>query len=231
MTGGPVHFLHIGKTGGTALGNAVRAADPETDLILHGHAVTLADIPEGQRVFFFLRDPVTRFSSAFYSRLREGRPMTYRPWKPEEALAFGLYQTPSALAEDLDSPDAGAREAARAAMRGIGHVRSSFYDWVIDDDYFQSRLDDIAFIGFQETFETDLHHLQAEGLIPAGATPPTDDVQAHRTPPRFDRTLSDDAVRAVRDWYARDIGFYNRCALLRASRWPNLPRPSALPPA
>ncbi|HUN22196.1 MAG TPA: hypothetical protein PK299_03575, partial [Anaerolineales bacterium] len=57
-----IHFLHIGKTGGTSINHAL-APYYKTDkyiLVLHSHNVKLAHIPEGDKVVFFLREPISR---------------------------------------------------------------------------------------------------------------------------------------------------------------------------
>ena len=57
------HYLHIGKTGGTALKAALRAIDhPGTRFLLHQHQVSLGQIHRGEPVFFFVRDPVALFA-------------------------------------------------------------------------------------------------------------------------------------------------------------------------
>ncbi len=71
-----IHFLHIGKTGGTAVKYALSSysKNEKYEIILHGHETKLKDIPNGEKFFFFLRNPITRFTSGFYSRKRQGRP-------------------------------------------------------------------------------------------------------------------------------------------------------------
>ena len=85
--GRPVHFLHIGKTGGTAFKHAITTARRQNArlgaltpaLHLHPHTVHLRDIPKGDRFFFFLRDPISRFVSGFYSRKNQGHPRHFVP--------------------------------------------------------------------------------------------------------------------------------------------------------
>ena len=82
-----VHLLHIGKTGGTALKTALAgAASPTHVLILEDHPTRLRSVPVGERVAFFVRDPLTRFVSGFLSRQRKGRPRYFHDWSAEEAL-------------------------------------------------------------------------------------------------------------------------------------------------
>jgi len=94
----PLHFLHIGKTGGTAVKHALKPVAAPGYLMLHGHDVRLHDVAPDEQVFFFLRDPLSRFVSAFYSRQREGRPRYVVPWTPDEEAAFGRFRTANELA-------------------------------------------------------------------------------------------------------------------------------------
>src|SRR3954468_20142447 len=60
-----VHMLHVPKTGGTAVRAALEDArlPPGLRVLLHGHGMSLRNIPREDDVFFFLRDPVDRFVS------------------------------------------------------------------------------------------------------------------------------------------------------------------------
>ena len=100
------HFLHIGKTGGAAVKHALKPVAAAGHLMLHGHDVRLHDVAPGEQVFFFLRDPLSRFVSAFYSRQREGRPRYVVPWTPDEEAAFGRFRTANELADGLSSTSA-----------------------------------------------------------------------------------------------------------------------------
>src|SRR5262245_41319225 len=119
-----VHFLHVGKTGGTALKHAL-ALTAVSRVVLHDHTTTLAAIPPGQFVIFFLQEPLSRFVSGFYSRQRQGQPRYFSPWSEDEARAFGRFGTPSDLAAALSSASDEERAAAAAAMTSIQHVRDS----------------------------------------------------------------------------------------------------------
>ena len=91
-----VHFLHIGKTGGSAIKHAINKNCPDSEYEIHfyRHAVKLRDIPKGEKFVFILRDPVTRFVSGFYSRQRQGKPRYNIPWRPKEKTAFETFSTP-----------------------------------------------------------------------------------------------------------------------------------------
>src|SRR5947209_7116183 len=139
------HLIHAGKTAGTAIKWALRdlTRDGDYRLELHEHAVTLRDVPAGDRVFFVVRDPIDRFVSGFYSRQRQGRPRYNYPWSPDEEKAFTAFETADALAAALSSSDDAERAAAQDAMRSIQHVRDSYWRWFGDPDYFRSRASDM----------------------------------------------------------------------------------------
>lgn len=205
-----LHLLHIGKTGGTAVREALGKR-----VVVHGHDDVLADVPVGERCIFFVRDPVTRFASAFYSRQRQGRPLTYYPWTEGEERAFTAFAGPADLARALAAGD----PAARDAMTEIRHIREPLSKWLVDEAYLRSRLDDVCFVGSQEHLDSDFEQLKAMLGLPARVRLPADEVKAHRNPRGLDYSLDADGVRGVREWYAGDY------ALLRvlAERFPNLP--------
>ena len=160
----PVHLLHIGKTGGTALKDGLaHFAREKPWLRLHNHAARLMDIPPGHRVIFFLRNPITRFVSGFYSRQRQGRPRYFSPWIPGEAAAFAIFHTANELGETLSIADERRRADAQNAMRAIEHVRDSFWKWLGSPDLLSSRAADILFIGQQESLAADSRVL-ADGV-------------------------------------------------------------------
>lgn len=208
-----VHFLHVGKTGGSAVKHTLKHYHPRgrVAVFLHGHKVTLRDIPEGEGVIFFLRDPISRFISSFYSRQREGRPRYIMPWTVEEREAFEYFRTPGQLAEGISSANLEERDRAHKAMRSIQHVRSSYWDWFEGEDYFRSRLPDIFFIGFQERLTEDFLILRSKLELPDHAELPDDEIISHRSPPGLDKTLRDQAIENLKKWYEKDFEFVRLC--------------------
>ena len=209
-----LHFLHVSKTGGSAVKAALSKAG-RTDLRLHSHKVHLADIPRGEGVIFFVRDPIARFVSGFYSRQRQGLPRYDVPWKRRERIAYGRFQTPDALAAALSSPDRDEQQAAYAAMGAIMHAKWSYDKWFGSGDAFAERLDDIVFIGLQEELDADFERLKRRIGLPYDIRLPTDDVAAHRNPGALDRSLSPVARENLQAWYAGDVAFYGLCKALR----------------
>lgn len=213
-----VHMLHIGKTGGTALMAALREAPPSGSRVLfHKHYFRLADVPVGEKCFFVVRDPVTRFVSGFFSRQRHGRPRYNTSWNEGEEQAFARFATPNALALALSSRDSALRQTAEAAMGNIAHVRDHLHHWLRNEAYLRERRADVLFVGSQERLGSDVGALS--DLLACRIDLPADDVASHRNPAHLDRKLDEEAVANLRSWYRSDY------ALLRLLRewFPRLP--------
>jgi hypothetical protein len=209
----PLNVLHIGKTGGTALKHVLseNQAASRYQLLFRGHEVTLADLPRNERYMFLIRDPLTRFVSAFNGRLREDRPRYYYPWRDEERVAFAVFKTPDQLAVALSSSQAEEREQAEQAMRGIGHVNTPYTFWFADESAFRARLPDLFFIGLQERLNEDFELLKRKLGLPHEARLPGDETVAHKTPTGFEDHLSERARANLERWYARDVALVRLC--------------------
>ena len=209
----PVHLLHIGKTGGSAVKLALEdhLTSGRYSIIFHRHNITFMDIPVRERTIFFLRDPLSRFVSSFYSRQREGRPRYFSPWTEDEKTAFEYFKTPDQLARALSSNDEGEKTRALKAMNSIGHVNTRYWDWFKNPDYCKSRLGDIFFVGFQEQLDEDFDRLKKMLRLPTDVTLPTDEVQAHKNPRTLDTALSEEAASNLKDWYRSDYEFMEFC--------------------
>lgn len=210
MTKPKAHFLHIGKTGGTAVKLALKPHlhAGTYEIVLEHHHTRLSDVPEGEAVFFVLRDPITRFVSAFNYRYRCAQPREFWPWTPPEAEAFACFQTPNELAEALSDPEDLWRQMAQQAMRSIEHVRDSFWFWFHNPTYYAKRRDDLLFVGFQETLERDFQQmLNVLGLDERIALP-ADPTVANRAPDIAKDPLSERGRQNLLSHYAADVQFY-----------------------
>jgi hypothetical protein len=128
------------------------------------------------------------------------------PWDPSEAAAFERFASPEELAGSLSVGGLEQRQAEEA-MRSIQHVRSFYWDWFRDGDYFKSRVDHLLWIGRMESL--DLASL-AERLGVGLLRPPEDPVLAHITvTPK--PALSVAAEDNLRRWYAKDFEFLALC--------------------
>ena len=203
-----VNFLHIGKTGGSAYKAALRdyLRTPCANIILQGHRISLDKIPSGEKVVFFLRDPVSRFISGFYSRQRKGQPRYNSEWNQREKAAFEKFETPNQLACAL----ADESEAAIEAMKGIQHLKH-FSNWYVSLEYFQTRVQDVLFVGFQESLVNDFEKLRSILELPENCSLPKDDFSAHRNPTNLDKHIDERGVMALERWYEEDIRFIKLC--------------------
>ncbi len=208
-----IHFLHIGKTGGTAIKYALKSFPTSSDnvIYIHSHKFSLLSVPKGEKCFFFLRDPIQRYISGFYSRLRQGKPRYFYPWSEAERVAFEEFKTPDQLAIALSSKDDEEQQRARNAMNSIKHVNHHYSKWLISMDYFDERLPDIFFVGFQETLGNDFEDLKIKLGLPSEAVLPTDEVNSHKTPENLDKSISTDAENNLREWYKEDYLFLDHC--------------------
>ena len=202
------HFLHVGKAAGTAVRLALKEAEGSAHyrVVGHKHEDVLADIPEDDYFFFCVRDPIDRYVSGFLSRQRYGEPRYHVPWNKGETEAFTRFDSPNALAVSLSAGGTEQRDA-EAAMRGIRHVKTSYWDWFGDPEYFKSRADHVLWIGHVESL--DLGRLVVTlGLERLDL--PVDPERANRAVGAKPE-MSDLARQNLRQWYAPDYEFLEVC--------------------
>lgn len=238
-----LHFIHIGKTGGTAVKRALRRArcaywreedapnvleTPYGRIQLHHHGFGMRDVPAEDYAFFCLRDPIPRFLSAYYSRLNKGRPGHYREWTDAERRVFEAFPTPQRLAEALAGTDGDERSLARYALRTIRHMRPMTRS-VGGPLQLRYRLGQVVYVARQETLDTDWEQLRSILLLPPAARLPKKPERAHRRDPSLDTSVGPDAVAALRRWYRRDYLLLMYCDALRAWKaWGTGPSPDGM---
>lgn len=215
-----VHFLHIGKTGGNAIRSALqlekgrfRLVQPDCLIGMRTHHTRLSDIPEGEKVIFTLRDPLTRFVSGFNGRQRKGGSKN-NPWSADEERAFSCFATANDLALALSASDPQQRLAAQEAMGAIGHVRRHFDYWLHDVLSLQRRAGDIVFVARQESLEADFAEICRRLGLTASYHLPTDDVKMHKGSKEQNTTLDEVARQNLRLWYASDYVLLDACQTL-----------------
>ncbi len=214
--GGPrVHFIHIGKTAGSTVVELLRRHGLDRTVAVHGHEFTLRDVPAGDSCFFFIRDPVARYVSAFNSRRREGRPTYVYPHSPGEAEAFARFSTPNDLGEALGDPDPGMSEAADRAFGSIHHLRRGYEHYLVSPAYLAERAADILFVGRQETFAASWQALRTRlGVAAAG---PEVLPRIHAAPAGQSTDLSPRAVANLRERLAGDLAIHGHLSRHRAA--------------
>jgi hypothetical protein len=208
-----VHFLHIGKTGGSAIKYALKlySSNARYAIYIHNHNFILRDVPKGEGVVFFLRDPIERFISGFYSRQRQGQPKFFFPWSSGEKDAFEYFNTPNDLAITLSSQNREKKYRAQKAMKSIAHIKDIFWKWFESEEYLKSRMSDIFFIGFQERLFEDFEILKSKLALPDSIMLPRDEIQAHKNPDHLNKNLNEKAVENLKNWYKEDYKVIRIC--------------------
>lgn len=201
-----VHFLHLRKTGGSALWAALAPVELAGDfrIVLHPPPHSLEQVPEGEAWFISVRDPLSRFVSGFYSRKDKGGPGEPRPWNTDEELVYGTFETANDLAEALSSDNSERRECAIWSLGVIRHFRP-YWDCLGGPKLVQERIDDLFMVLRQESLTTGFR-LLTESLA-VQATLPVNDIVAHRNTASHDRSLSCAAKENLRLWLAADFDF------------------------
>ena len=219
-----VHFIHVSKTGGTALRHGIRASRVKAGGSLvsrwgevwgHDHGFRLSDVGPDDVAVVPLRDPVARYVSAFVSRLHRGAPRYFNEWTDAERRSFDWFPTPQALADALAEPSGELRERAEFALRSIRHVKKPMTHWTGEAHYVRERIGTVLYFARQETLGADWEVLKELLGLPKEQMLSSDPVIAHRTHYLADREISAKGVSALREWYAGD---YDVLALAEAVR-------------
>lgn len=209
-----VHFLHLRKSGGTSIKNALdrHRTTPNSVLYLHPHRVKLEHVAKGHRIIFSTRDPVSRFVSGFGSRLRQGAPAHNVPWTEAEALAFSRFKDANSLALALDQSHPQHAEALHA-MQNITHLQCSYWDWFGDEKQLAERDSSILAILRTESLEEDFEALRKRLGLSQGLVLPTDAKASNKSTDAPKRAaLEPRAVELVKEWYRRDYDFLEYCS-------------------
>ena len=222
-----VHVLHIRKTGGTALKNAIRPYHPKIfrrKIWTYQHQTTFAEIlhdhPEA-RILFSVRDPAKRFVSGFNSRLRKGQPRRSVGWNAGEQLVFDTFGTPNELAEALNSPDPVKKRDADWSMKLVLHLSYSLTYWLNSPDYLEQHKENIFYIVEMNTINEDFEYVKSIVGLPAEASLPRGDAARHAAPAGFSSQLSEEGLKNIRNHYCKDYEIYEWClGYRRAMGWP-----------
>ena len=224
------HFLHIGKTAGTAVNVALMASSGYGE-------VPAREAPAPDRSARWYRRPITTSSVCgirstgtsvvFSTESGRARPAIFIPWNKGEAKAFARFDSPDALAVSLSAGGA-EQQDAEAAMRAIQHVRSSYWEWFRDPDYFKSRADHILWIGRQESSGPEAARREPRPGEAGTADRPPASEQDRRPEARVVRSCPTEPSGMVCQGLfvsrtLRRVGSLSRLARLRtAENWSNL---------
>ncbi|SFR33193.1 hypothetical protein [Litoreibacter janthinus] len=208
----PICMLHIGKTGGSFLRSVLKHNENRWTQPLHllGHGATLGGTAKrfgaDRKLAFVVRDPLARFSSAFYSRQRQGRPTYQSQWSAEEAAAFLWFETAEELALALASPKARERSAALFAFGAIQHLKSDLRHYLGGVESLLRERDNIAVCVDLPDLDAHLGDILACLGLPEFEMPPKPNTHAAPEPlPK----LSAQAEAALRTHWAEEFELYD----------------------
>ena len=198
----PTYILHIPKTGGSNLRHTLGKAK---GIIICDHPKTTLDPKPDDRFVFFVRSPLTRFVSAFITRLRCGRPRYNNAHQAAEKITFARYQSPEQLALDLGHADPLVHAKAIEAINSMMIMRQDFRFYLKSVDHLVANADKILFVGRNENMDEDYDQLIQKLGINA---PPLsqDPVLRHKTPAEYEALtqLSPQARENVMRHYQED---------------------------
>ncbi len=210
-----IHFLHIGKCAGSQVAQISKQINKIPDgrkIIKHRHDVFLRNINRNADYFFSIRHPISRFTSGFYSRKREGAPRLQVPWTMDDAFAFTHFEHANDLAEALfEKTDLGHR--AWAAIKSIRHTAQNQSDWFYCRGGFLYTRPPIWILR-QESFDADLAVFFERANLDLGGHKvkiTSDPKAAHANDYSNIPPLSEKAREKLSLWYAQDIAFYDLC--------------------
>lgn len=143
-----IHFIHIGKCGGTSIGSFFQSTHPNEHTHVHGVS---HEMKAGQRIVVFIRDPVTRFASAFdYSK------KTMHHTQTELTSLHSKFPTVNDLAEAMSSDDTYVASQAKKLCT-YGHMSQGFAFYLEKNmDFIRHNHPQHVFIGRLEHMEHDM---------------------------------------------------------------------------
>ena len=208
----PICMLHIGKTGGSYLRSILKHNENLWTRPLHllGHGATLKGTSKrfgaDRKLAFMVRDPLVRFSSAFYSRQQQGRPTYQSQWGADEAAAFLWFETAEELALALVSSSEREKSAAYFAFSAIQHLKSDLRHYLGSVDVLLSERDNIVMCADLINLDARLPEVVKALGVPDFEMPqkPT----AHAAPAPLPK-LSSQAEAALREYWAEEFKLYD----------------------
>lgn len=207
-----VCVLHIGKTAGTFFRDVIRSAPKlpkELNLLDHKHtmATTLRDFGATRKLVILFRNPVERFVSGFYSRLRQGRPTYNSIWSPSEAISFSYFRTPTELAESLFSSDERLKSAGTFAMSNIQHINRGYEFFLESAEALEAARSCIVICcdvnNLDEKLNSILKALNIHGPVDL------DRARVHRS--EVSHRLSEEAVESLKKYWAKEFVIFEKC--------------------
>ena len=216
-----ITYLHIGKTAGTQiafLAQEINRLSP-IKIEIAPHKTKLKDISSESDYFFSIRNPISRFVSAFYTRKNKGGERYLKDWSPDETMAYSYFPEANDLAESLFVKGEQGR-LALAAMQSVGHIAMHQIDWFVSAGFHLTLRPPIWIIR-QEYFEPDFNDFISRSKIPVSMDMLRgfiNNENSNKTDYKSEVFLSSAAIHNLNIWYSRDMAFYNSCESWLLSR-------------
>jgi len=206
-----LHYMYFAKTGSfihKQLLESNSQLNTEYNLVTH-RQTQLKKIPDGEKVIFFIREPLERFCRAFLNRKHLGKPFYQSPWSLEEKEAFEYFLSPNQLAEALSSNDLSERFKASRAMAGITHLSSLASTRLGSYEELLKRQQDIIFIGIADQIPNTVNELITSLQLDMPEPKKLKNTQKYFETV-YSNDLSDKATHNLKTYYARDIELYKK---------------------
>lgn len=203
-----IHFLHIGKTGGSSIKTALNNySNSQYCIYCYHHLIKLKHISSKDKVIFSIRDPIERFVSAFNFAKDRALPLG-KYFSPTASRYLAYFESADDLALALYSNIENEREIAGKVMLGIPHLREKYWYWFSNKKYLQERLNNLLFIFNCQNLATDFQYFKEKIIFEADIKLPSiNDSKANVNFNKHNKKLSKIGIANLRNWYSGDYEF------------------------
>lgn len=176
-------FIHIPKCAGFSIKRAIK--DNNLPIRIFDHGVIFSNIPTHLKQIIILRDPIDRFTSAFY-------------YIKGAYVKNTIFNNPNEFLDDLKLHTEESKKFIKPQphYHSVNGVRINT-DWVFHPQ--SAWVDNPDIIMFQENLQEDFDKLGFNVSLPR-----------INVSPRSDFKYSKDNIEYLRDWYGQDFELYRK---------------------
>ena len=158
-----INVLLIAKSGGYLLKKLLsNVTSDRYEFVIHNVTTKLKDVPVGEKIIFFVRNPIERFARIFYMRYNKGAPFYNSQWSESETSVFQRFSSANQLAEALSDKDSLINSQAILSLNKVRYLTTQISDYLGNQNELESRQKDIKFIGNADRLVDELERLQSE---------------------------------------------------------------------
>jgi hypothetical protein len=154
----PNTFLHFGKTGGTFFTTSLSHYRHNLAHV-HHEDISLKRVCGQKCVVFFVRDPIDRWISGYYSRYRHGCPSHCSNWTQCEEEYFTKFPTVNSLAEALTETHTSTEKlllkSAHNMVNCVGHLWRNFAFYLKG---LKTEFNKIGYVGLTDNMTEDFQY-------------------------------------------------------------------------